>query len=412
MANDSNVNVRWIVLVLAAALGLMVASGAAQQKNRGDEQTPGTGKGGMDFDEPTESMVPPGIEDLPPIDWGPDSDATVEETLERFRREGRRMENDSIYVVPDGIPPLGMDPDDPPRAERPAALRIPYIIKIGVSVTEEYWNLYGGNWTSLHSRVNEMVRYANQVLVDNGISAWLWYAWGYRPWAEHPHWTNIEGIVTSGRWSKAAVLEYFANTNYYKNNRDNHSLDLQVTIGAEIASDACGWAYVPAWPVPGGAGRVPGESEWLPFHHYIVQDGRWNDAVCPRSYANITFAHEFGHVAGLQHDRVTHQVQENERYRKGKPLLGWPGPSYAYGWQQCGIARTVMSYGDSCGILWPSYYGNTDTPFVNLFSSPWKTAPSGHVLGSNGTIETFNVSGPAYGARRIQEMIPFIAGYR
>ena len=360
---------------------VLIVSGSAQQ-NKGLPGEPAA---------ETESSQPPGIQDLPSVDWGPDSSETAEETMERFRREGRTMPADGTYVVPDGIPPLGMDPDDPPRAERPAALYVPYTIRVGANMSKKWFDLYGGNWQSVHARIYEMVAYTNDVLAANLISARLTYV--------HGRWWNLVAgaSLDDRRRSMQWILDNMPNRQASLADRNREKLDLVVTLGKNLSSNFCGVAYVPAWPVAAG-GR---------FHHFVVQDGRYDSSVCPRNFSNVTFAHEFGHAAGLQHDRITYQVAINQGKR-----LGWPGPPYSYGWQNCGVSRTVMSYGDSCGKLWPSHYSNTHTPFVHLFSTPWKLDARLLPVGRNTTEETHNVNGPVYGARRVQEMAPFIASYR
>ena len=330
------------------------------------------------------------------IDWGADSSEPVEETLARLVNE--EWENDAIYVVPDGLPPLGMDPDTPPRAERP--LSIPYTIHVSVVMTYEYFRLYGGSgsrWSTVWSRLYEMFRYTNAALRRNNIAVRLVPVRG--------RW--IRGL-DNRRKSMQWLLDYIPRYSYVRTDRDRFKADIIVTVGRNITRGSCGATYAPAWPVPGGSGFVKGRLRH--FFHFVVQDGRYNSSPCPRNWANVTFAHEFGHIAGLQHDRVTHQWDINRGV-----LRGWPGPAYAYGWQQCLVAATIMSYPTACGKLWPSRYRGRVTPLVHLFSSPWKTNTgyaSGSRLGRHGTTETYNVNGPVYGARRLQEMIPFIAAYR
>ena len=116
------------------------------------------------------------------------------------------------------------------------------------------------------------------------------------------------------------------------------------TYGADMASllvessGACGRGYVMRNPGPG-------------FRDFAVQ-------VTTRSCAvgNLSFAHEFGHNMGLEHDPANGTSPGNASY------------PWSFGHYHSGEYRTVMSYSNQCagGCTRRQYYSNPDVTYLGL----------------------------------------------
>ena len=121
--------------------------------------------------------------------------------------------------------------------------------------------------------------------------------------------------------------------------------DLMDLYGADMASllvdsmsGACGIGYVMRSPGPG-------------FRDSAVQVTAVGCAV-----GNLSFAHEFGHNMGLEHDPANGTSPGNASY------------PWSFGHYHSGEYRTVMSYSNQCagGCTRRQYYSNPDVTYLCL----------------------------------------------
>lgn len=167
------------------------------------------------------------------------------------------------------------------------------------------------------------------------------------------------------------VLTYSGLVNY--NDSGNSSMDLnwlqQSTevralldkYGADMAgllvetlTDACGRGYLMQNPGPG-------------FRDYAVQ-------VTARSCAvgNLSFAHEFGHNMGLDHDPAN----------SGSP--GSASYPWSFGHFHDGVYRTVMAYTSQCtnnNCIRHQYFSNPSVSYLNLPTGIENTRDNARTLG-------------------------------
>ncbi|MCW8870970.1 MAG: zinc-dependent metalloprotease [Proteobacteria bacterium] len=151
------------------------------------------------------------------------------------------------------------------------------------------------------------------------------------------------------------VLLYAGEVDYNDSNNSSTDLDwvqasteverLKNLYGADMTgllvdnmSGACGRGYVM---------RNPGSG----FRDYAVQVTRVSCAV-----GNLSFAHEFGHNMGLEHDPTNGASPGSASY------------PWSFGHYHSGQYRTVMSYSSECsgGCTRRQYFSNPDVTYLGL----------------------------------------------
>lgn len=281
-----------------------------------------------------------------------------------------------VPPLPTGTPPIGLDPADPVAAQ-PAMFSVEYEIRLLLLVTPDWLLRVGGTLTfndSHRQRLGWFLSFTSEALRRSGLAV------------------RFSGPVYSGRLNLTRIddlLHSITADQALEAIRQNEAADLVVLIGTDfLPTTACGIAWLPYWPQRAAA-------------HAVVKDTYLSSGACTALSAPLTFAHELGHLFGADHDRVTTLFSINNGQRTGFGV-----PSYIAGWQDCGHSRGIMSYSWSCNALW----GLPAGVLYPLYANPLRVR-DGLSQGRLGVEETHTVTGPAFAARRIREMLPFVSAY-
>ncbi len=138
--------------------------------------------------------------------------------------------------------------------------------------------------------------------------------------------------------SSSTDLTWIKNSSEVKGLLDLYGADMAGLLVNSLGGNSCGRGYVM---------RNPGSS----FRDYAVQ-------VTARSCAvgNLSFAHEFGHNMGLEHDPVNGTSPVSASY------------PWSFGHYHSGLYRTVMSYSSECtgGCARRQYFSNPNVSYLSL----------------------------------------------